>query len=383
MMNGRRILFILNIDWFFISHRLPIALELIKQGYEVHIAAIITNKRSELEDLGIIVHPLVMRRGNVSPIELISNFFQMYSIIQKVRPDILHLITIKPNIFGGIAARILRVPRTVAAISGLGTVFVARGFVASVRRFFVKILYRLALKQRDLKVIFQNSNDKEILQALIGLQESNIEMIYGSGVDLERFQAKNLEKSAPIVMFAARLIHEKGVLEFIEAARYFSSLERDLMNAPKFVLVGMPDYDNPSSVTSAEIKKWEAEGIIEYWGHQTDMPDILSKIHIFVYPSYYGEGLAKMLLEVAACGRVIVTTDHPGCREAIVDGTTGVLVPPRDPLAVINALSQLLKDPHLVASMGRAGRRLAEQNFDVSFVVARHLNIYTELLKRD
>lgn len=382
-MSERRILFVLNVDWFFISHRLPIALELIEQGYEVHIAAIITNKRSELEDLGIIVHPLVMRRGNVSPIELFSNFFQMYFIIQKVRPDILHLITIKPNIFGGIAARILRVPRTVAAISGLGSVFVARGFVASIRRMFVKILYRLALKQQKLKVIFQNLNDKKILQTLIGLPESNIEMIYGSGVDLERFQAKSLERSAPIIMFAARLIHEKGVLEFIEAARYFSSPERDLMNAPKFVLVGVPDPDNPSSVTSAELEKWEREGIIEHWGHRSDMPDVLSKAHIFVYPSYYGEGLAKMLLEVAACGRAIVTTDHPGCREAIQNGITGVLVPTRDALAVISALSELLKDPRLVASMGKAGRKFAEENFDVSFVVARHLSIYAELFERD
>lgn len=382
-MSGSRILFVLNVDWFFISHRLPIALELIRQGYEVHIAAITTDKRSELEDLGIIVHPLVMRRGNVSPIELLLNFFQMYSIIRKVRPDILHLITIKPNIFGGIAARILKVPRTVAAISGLGSVFVARGFVASVRRVLVKILYRLALKQRNLKVIFQNLNDKEILQTLIGLPESNIEMIYGSGVDLERFQAKSLEKSSPIVMFAARLIHEKGVVEFIKAARYFSSPERDLMNKPRFVLVGVPDPDNPSSVTSSELEKWDAEGIIEYWGHRSDMPEVLSKAHIFVYPSYYGEGLAKMLLEVAACGRAIITTDHPGCREAIEDGTTGVLVPTRDALSVISALSKLLKDPDLVASMGKAGRKFAEENFDVSFVVARHLSIYAELSERD
>lgn len=381
-MTKKRILFILNVDWFFISHRLPIALELIKSGYEVHVAASITDRRTELENLGLIVHHLVMRRGSMNIFDLAHTSLQMYSVIRRVNPEILHLITIKPCLFGGIAARIARVPRVVIAISGLGSVFISQGTKALIRRALAKTLYRLALKQQKLKVIFQNQNDREILQSLVGLADSKIEIIQGSGVDLDQFNITPLGLGAPVVMFASRLICEKGVLEFIEMARHFKAKKPSEMS-PRFILVGIPDPENPSSVTPEDITKWSGEGIIEYWGHQTNMPQILSQAHIFAYPSYYGEGLAKVLLEAAACGRAIVTTDHPGCREVVKDGETGILISKKNTEALIAAVENLVKNPKLCSTMGIAGRKLAEQKFSVNSVVSRHLEIYSKMFAVD
>jgi glycosyltransferase involved in cell wall biosynthesis len=265
----------------------------------------------------------------------------------------------------------------VAAISGLGFVFVALGMKATMRRVAVSWLYRLALGHPNLKAIFQNQDDCATLTRLAHLPTSKVTLIRGSGVDLARYPCTPMPPGIPVVMLAARLLVDKGVREFVVAAR--KTKERLAEATPvRFVLVGTTDPGNPASLEQDEVARWVDEGVIEWWGHRTDMPQVLSTAHIVVLPSYR-EGLPKVLIEAAATGRAVVTTDVPGCRDAIDPGTTGVLVPAQDAIALANAIEGLLLDPLRCAAMGQAGRVLAESAFDQRQVVARHMDIYRQL----
>ena len=378
----RKLLFLVNVDWFFLSHRLPVAKAAKRLGFEVHIACGLTNRLFELQKLGFLVHPLTLERSSASPFSALVSFLEIYRLLKVVKPDLVHLVTIKPVLLGGIAARLARVPSCVAAVSGLGFVFVATGFVASLRRSLVARLYRVAMGHRNLKVIFQNVDDKASLIRLTGLADSKTVMIRGSGVDLGQYVVRQPPSSSRIVVFAARLLLDKGVAEFVEAARILQGRYCGSTPVVRFVLVGQPDMANPTSVTTAQLKAWVDECVIEHWGHRRDMPAVLSAASIVTLPSYYGEGLPKVLIEAAACGRAVITTDHPGCRDAIKPGVSGVLVPVRDAQALADAIQDLLDHPDKCAAMGRAGRELAERAFDVRQVVAAHLQIYEKLMAK-
>lgn len=370
-----KLMFVVNVDWFFLSHRLPIALEAKRRGYEVHIATGLTDKLQELESLGLIVHPLALSRSGAGVGNAARTLRQLLEVFREVRPDIVHLVTIKPVLLGGVAARMARVPAVVAAVSGLGFVFLARGLKASLRRTIVGALYRLALGHGNERVIFQNSEDLRSVTRMAGLPREKVALIRGSGVDLTAYQQVPEPSGVPVVLLAARLLADKGVNEFVEAAR----LLRQRGVALRMVLVGTVDPANPASLDPARIDGWVAEGLVECWGHRRDMPAVLAAATVVVLPSYR-EGLPKVLAEAAACGRPVVTTDVPGCRDAIEADVTGLLVPPRDSAALANAISSLLSDPGKRARMGAAGRRLAENAFDVNQIVAAHLAVYQELV---
>jgi glycosyltransferase involved in cell wall biosynthesis len=374
-MNTRRLLFVVNVDWFFLSHRLPIALEAMRQGYEVHIAARITDRLAQMQSLGLHVHPLGISRSKTGLSEAFTVAREIWRVYKTVKPDIVHLVTIKPVLMGGILARLAGVPAMVAAVSGLGFVFLEKGLVATVRRKLVEVFYKASFGHRNLKVIFQNAQDKTALVQLANLPEAKTELIRGSGVDMSQFTAGPLPNGMPVVMLAARLLADKGVREFVQAAR----LLKTAGSSARFCLVGTADLDNPTSLTQTELDAYQKEGTIELWGHRTDMAATLSAAHIVVLPSYR-EGLPKVLIEAAACGRAVVTTDVPGCRDAIEPGVTGVLVPARNTLALSQAIDALLNDPQRSHAMGQAGRVLAEQAFDIKQVVAQHLRIYTSLI---
>lgn len=374
-MKKKKLMFVVNVDWFFMSHRLPIALEAMCQGYEVHIATELTNQRAVMEQFGLIVHPISLNRSSANVSDVFRTFWQIVVVLRKVKPDLVHLVTIKPVLLGGIAARLVATHGVVAAVSGLGYVFLDRGRVSGIRRTIVAGLYRLALGKDNLKVIFQNPDDRASLIRLIGLPMHKAEIIRGSGVDLHEFQYTPLPEGIPVVLFAARLLAHKGVREFVEAAR----LLRSKGHSVRCCIVGSPDPANPSSLSKAELSVWEAEGMVELWGHRNDMANALSAAHIVVLPSYR-EGMPKVLLEAAAVGRAVVTTDVPGCRDAIELGLTGILVPVRDAEALAYAIESLIEDKERIAAVGLAGRALAEREFDIKHVVARHLKIYQQLI---
>lgn len=374
----QRLLFVVNVDWFFVSHRLPIALEAMRQGHEVHIAAGFTDQRAKLESCGLVVHPLALDRSSTGLLSQLRLMRQMHKVFQNVRPDVVHLVTIKPVLLGGLVARWRGVPSVVAAISGLGFVFVDRGAKAALRRTAVAWLYRLALGHRNLMAIFQNEDDRATLTRLAHLPQRKTALIRGSGVDLAIYEHTPAPTGVPVVMLAARLLADKGVREFVTAARQ-AKKQLGATTPARFVLVGNTDLSNPASLSQDEINGWVQEGVVEWWGHRTDMPQTLSQANIVVLPSYR-EGLPKVLIEAAATGRPVITTDVPGCRDAIDPGVTGVLVPPRDAPALAEAIVNLVRHPAKASAMGTAGRTLAEAAFDQQQVVARHLDIYRQLM---
>jgi glycosyltransferase involved in cell wall biosynthesis len=372
----RKILFVVNVDWFFLSHRLPIALEAQRQGFEVHIATRLTDKLGELRRHGLIVHVLGLDRTGASLVNAWLTGLQLWRVLRAVRPDVMHLVTIKPILLGGVLARLMRVPALVVAVSGLGYVFMSHGSTALVRRGVVSLLYRVALTHPNLKVIFQNSDDLRSMTDIVPLPGRQVVILRGSGVDLAHFVKTPRPTGVPVVMLAARLLADKGVFEFVEAARILKA--RGCL--ARFVLVGTVDSANPTSVKQAELDAWVTQGVVEWWGQRSDMAQVLAAAQVVVLPSYR-EGLPKVLLEAAACGRSVVTTDVPGCRDAIDPGVTGLLVPVRNASALALTMDDLINNPARCQVMGDAGRVLAERAFDVRQVVDEHLRIYSELIE--
>lgn len=371
-----KLLIVVNVDWFFLSHRLPVALGALQAGHEIHVATTLTQGRELLEAHGFIVHSIQVDRSNAGPIGLLALLWRLWRLFWRVRPDVVHLVTIKPVLLGGLAARFAPVRGVVYAISGLGHVFVAQGLMGQIRRTLVGAWYRFVLGAPNMRVIFQNPDDRAALQSVTPyLSTQNVVIIPGSGVDLTQYSALPLqEKTMPVVLMAARLLATKGVREFVAAAR---QLRKEGVTA-QFWLVGDLDPDNPASVTADELATWAQQGDVQVLGHRSDMAALMVQAHMVVLPSYR-EGLPKVLIEAAACGRAVITTDVPGCRDAIAADKTGLLVPAKDVDALSNAIRYLLDNPATCAAMGAAGRKMAEQIYDVSTVVQTHLNIYQTL----
>lgn len=369
------ILFVVNIPEFFLSHRLPIAVAAQEAGYEVHIASAPGDSVESLRAKGFIHHPVGFARSGQNPWVELGTLVSLVRLFRSVRPDLVHLITIKPVLYGGIAARLVRVSGVVAAISGLGTVFLADSGLAKARRWFVTKLYATALKQQRLAVIFQNPDDRDTLISLGALKADAARMIRGSGVSLEDYLClPEPVTDKPVVVMAARLLEDKGVFEFVEAARLLRARGVDA----KMRLIGSADTENLTCVTETVLEQWREEGAVELLGFRSDIAEQYADANIVCLPSYR-EGLPKSLVEAAACGRAVVTTDVPGCRDAITPNETGLLVPVKDSVALADAIQKLVEEPGLRKRMGKAGRGLAEEAFSIEKIIAQHLNIYEEV----
>jgi glycosyltransferase involved in cell wall biosynthesis len=364
---------LVNDPAFFCSHRLPIALAAQKAGYEVHIATSAGLSAKQIVESGFTHHLLPINRSGLNPFRELLVFLMIFWLILRLRPKILHLVTIKPVLYGGLAALFAKVPCVVVAVTGLGFVFTRNGSLLKRSiRLLVIFFYRIILQQKNLKVIFQNPTDRSILINLAGLDSNKAVMIRGSGVDLNEYKFNFEAEGEPIVVFAARFLWDKGIGEFVGAAKL---LHKKGIRA-RFVLVGKPDFGNPSSVQLEDLSEWNENGVVEIWGFRSDMVNVFSKAHIVTLPSYYGEGLPKVLIEAAACGRAVITTDMPGCRDAIEPNISGLLIPPRDTNALADAIQSLILDNSKRISMGQAGRVYAEKNFSINTVVDSHLKIY-------
>jgi len=379
----KKILFVVNVDWFFLSHRLEIALGAINQKYEVHLATHQTLPIEMIQRHGIIMHSLMVKRSSMNPYGILKYCYDLNSIFSSVKPDIVHLVTIKPVIFGGIVARLKNIPAVVFAISGMGYLYINKnpGYV------FIKkltgLIYKTALQHKNSFVICQNSADLKLVTDITKINQENSRIIPGSGINLEQYHSSNIvfqNKRKLVVMFASRLLKDKGLCEFVEASRHLKRFSKDTKNLPnlKFVVLGEVDHGNNASVSMADIDSWESEGLIDYWGHIEAMETVLTKADIFVLPSYR-EGMPKVLLEAAACSLPIITTDVPGCRDAILPDITGILVPPRNSAALAEAIRSLALNPEKSILLGKNGRQHAHASFDVNLVVKEHLEIYERL----
>lgn len=377
-MVDKKLLFVINVDWFFISHRLPIALKALSDGFSVSIACHFTSHREELEKLGFKTIEVPFSRSGAGLINEFRTLLILRGIIRAERPSIIHAVTIKPVLYSGFVLKTIRrrIP-FIAAISGLGYVFTAASIRAKATRVLVSLFYKVALSQENKIVIFQNSSDESILTDVANLKFNQKILIKGSGADLNTYVYKPEVILPHIkVAMACRLLREKGVYEFIDAAKQVK------LKYPQseFLLIGSPDLENPNTITQCEINLWVKQNIITYLGHRTDIPVIFSSSNIICLPSFYGEGVPKVLIEAAACGRAIITTENPGCRDSIIPGVTGLCVPVKDSTALANAILKLIDEPELRLQMGSSARVFAENEFDVRSVVNKHMEIYQRML---
>ncbi len=374
MKKKRILLFVVNDASFFLSHRLPLARAAANVGYEVHVATPVEGRGEDLVAMEFNFHPLPLSRHKTQLFAELRSFLSLYWLFRTLAPSLVHLVTIKPVLYGGLAARLARVPGVVSAVPGLGYVFLRTGWTAALLRGLVKMVYRLALGHANLRVIFQNPDDQELFIRSRLVPEKKTVLIRGSGVDPEQFAPVPEPGGVPVVVLAGRLLWDKGVGEFVAAARILS--QRGVHG--RFVLVGATASGNPATVCQEQIEFWQNQGVIEWWGFQNDMVEVLRKAHIACLPSYR-EGLPKFLIEAAASGRPVVTSDVAGCREVVRQGVNGFLVPARDPEKLADSLHELIEGPELRHAMGARGRMLVVPEMTVETVVQQTLSLYTAL----
>lgn len=372
---GQRLLFFVNDGDFFLSHRLAIGLVAKKNGYEVAVAAPLSGAESKIRAHGFSFYPIRLDRKGLNPFREYGAWKELTHAIVEFKPDILHCVTIKPVIYGGIAARWTGVPSVVSAISGLGFVFISQGFRAWLRRRVVCFLYRRALKHKNQIVILQNPDDLQVFTSHRLVKENKCVLIKGSGVDPNVFKYEEEKPTGcPEIVLPARMLWDKGVGEFVDAAR---TLTKEGVSA-RFLLVGDADSGNPMGIKPSILQGWVNEGIVEWLGYRNDMPSVFAKSNIVCLPSYR-EGLPKALLDAGACGRALVTTDAPGCREVVTNGVEGICVPVKNAVALADALRELIKDAALRSRMGRAARERILTEFTIEKIVEATLAIYARL----
>lgn len=375
----KKLLIVVNTPEFFISHWLSIAVRAKDKGLEVHIASGEGDGIKKIMEYGFFHHAIPLTRSGQNGFHEIKALVELYRLFRQLKPDVVHTISIKPVIYGGIVGRLASVPSMVATISGLGTVFIGEeGVRARVRRWLVTVLYRFSLNHSNLAVIFENPDDRETFLKSKVLESNRTHLISGAGVDLQEFDHVAEPSGIPVVVMASRLLRDKGVIEFVDAARLLKARGvRVIMR-----LVGSVDLENPTSITESEFRQWRNEKVVDLLGYREDIAIQYANANIVCLPSYR-EGLPRSLIEAAACGRAVVTTDVPGCRHAIEPDVTGILVPVKNSVALADAIQLLTESPRKRSRMGKAGRKLAEKSFSIDSIVDQYHGIYEELLTDD
>ena len=371
-----KLFIIVNVDWFFLSHRKEIAISALKNGYDVTIVTKDTGRRNEIENLGLKFIDLPMNRVGINIFEEIKTLSFLCRLYKRERPDIVHHVGLKTILWGTLAAKITKVDSIVNAVSGLGIAF-SSGNSSILSKVLLKIL-RFSHNYKNLVVIFQNNEDKNLFLHNRLIDEEQSEMIKGSGIDLELFNYTPEPDDNKIrVLFTARMIEEKGVFILTDTAKKLKDKYSDRV---QFLLCGGLD-DNPKAISKSELMSVCDGEYIQWLGFRSDVLDLLKQCHIVAFPSYYKEGLPKSLIEATAIGRPIITTNSIGCKETVVDGWNGFLIPIKDSDTLSEKLSVLIDNKELRQEMGRNSRTLAIKDFSIENVVNRHLEIYGRLIK--
>jgi glycosyltransferase involved in cell wall biosynthesis len=369
-----------NTDWYLYNFRMSFARTLREEGFEVILLSPDGEYGPKLRDLGFCWHAVPMNRRSLNPLRELALVMWLARFFAREKPQIVHGFTIKSAVYGSLASKLASVPARVNAVAGMGYVFTSGDLKARVLKPLVRQVMRLALNGRDSILVLQNPDDIRLFEAARIVNEKAIRLIKGSGVDLTRFKMKGgagQEPGLPLrALLAARLVWDKGIAEYVEAARLLRREHRTV----RFLLAGSPDDGNPASVSAAVVEGWVKEGLVEWLGQVSDMPKLFSEVDVMVLPSYR-EGLPKALIEAAACGLPLITTDAPGCREVVSEsGVDGISIPVRDVPALAAAIRLLDDDREMGRKLGLAAREKALINFDERIVIEKTLSVYRELV---
>ncbi|QHE78147.1 glycosyltransferase family 4 protein [Hydrogenophaga sp. PBL-H3] len=370
-----KLLFLVTVDWFFYSHFLSRATAAQKEGYEVVVLTHCNRHRESIEAAGLRMIPLHIDRRSMNPFSAVLACLRILRVYRYEHPTIVHQVALKPILLGGIAARLSGVKHIVNAMVGGGYVYTSTSPLMFIARPVIQLALRVLLNPQGSRVIFENVDDLESSVHTNQVRASDAVLIRGAGVDPVLYGRKSEGSGEPVVILAARLLWDKGIGEFVRAAE---TLRLRGIHA-RFVVVGDSDPGNRACIDNDTLTRWRQEGIVELWGFRKDMPEVLAQASIACLPSYR-EGLPKFLLEAMATGLPCVTTDVPGCREAVSHEDNGLLVPARDAGALSNALERLLLDPPLRSQMGTRGRQRIIEEFSSTLVEKQTLALYAEVL---
>ena len=373
----KRLLFMFTEDWAFAALFLDRAIAAKKAGYEVAVHVRCSEHRAVIEQAGLQVIPHNISRSGLNPFRELLSVFQLIKVFRSFRPDVIHLIALKPIVLGSLASVFYPKAKVVNAPVGMGYLFASNDMRARLARPFVKLVLKSTLGRKRSITIIENSDDKSSLLKGGFLRDDQIVLIRGTGVNLDVFRPAAEPDGPKIVVLIARMLRDKGVYEFVESARII----RRTQPTVSFWLIGDADPGNPASLTTQQLQDWNDEGIVKWFGYRTDVAELLKQVHIVCLPSYR-EGFGKVFVEAGAALRAVVATDVPGCREAVEHDINGLLVEPKNPQALADALSRVLTDDQLRLRLAKEGRRRAEFEFSSATVNTQTLDVYQQVLTR-
>jgi glycosyltransferase involved in cell wall biosynthesis len=371
----KKICIIINVDWFALSHFKHYLSTLVLSGSDVTLLTTDTGKFSELSDLGLTLVELDLHRGYSGLISELKQFKSILTVLRDIKPDALELITIKPVIYGGLCARLLKLKATVFYMSGLGSQFTSSNVTGRAKRLIFLKLYRFLMADATKKIIVENNDDYNLFVKQVGVDHKNLYRLQGVGVNLERYSPLPKRQNEKInVVMVSRLLHDKGVMEFYQAAKEITATHDKV----SFHLVGGVDPTNPASLKKSEADTLNDDPAIKLHGQLNEINVFLKTQDIFVLPSYR-EGFPRAIMEASAMGIPVIATDVVGCRDAVVEKYTGLLCRPRELAGLVSAIELLIMDKKLRLRLGEGGRRHALNNFDEQIISKKHLKIFEEI----
>lgn len=369
---NKKLFIIVNQDWFFLSHRLPIGVAAMKAGYDVSVVCEDTGVSGKIAEAGLKPINLPINKAGTNLKDEMKTFIFLCNLLMKEKPDIVHLVGLKIILWGSLACRLAGIKSMISAVCGLGLQFDEQHHESRISKTILKVL-KWSHKGKNVRIIFQNNDDKRLFLDNKIITEDRCLFTNGSGIDLKKYDYTPESAEVPIkVIFTARMVEDKGTLVLIEAAK---KLETEYRGKMQFLLCGGLDT-NPNGITKERLESLCDGDYIKWLGHRSDIHELLKGSHIMAFPSWYREGLPKSVIEAEAIGRPIVTTDSVGCRDTVIDGYNGFMVQPKDAAALAKAIKKLADDPMLRKELGKNARQYAVQKFSIDDVVKVHLNAY-------
>lgn len=374
MIYKKKIIYFCAVDWFFCSHFLSRALAAKAAGYDVLVLTNVIDHEDALKQSNLRYKHINISRRSINPFRMIIELLRVAFVYWREKPDLIHQIALKPILLGVIAARMVGCRKVINAVVGGGYIFSSEQLTARILRPILKIGLKLFLNPKGSFVVFENFDDLENFADLKMVSKSSAIVIKGAGVDVEEYNDSHkihIKNDPPIIILVARLLWDKGIAEFVQASR----LIRANGISARFVIVGDRDVGNRGCIDDETLEAWLSEGVVELWGYRSDMPSVLSSATVACLPSYR-EGLPKVLLEAMSAGLPCITTDVPGCREVVVNNVTGLIVPPKNPIALQKAITELLEDPGKAIKFGINGRMKVEKEFSLKIINSLTINLY-------